>query len=768
MQVHTPSKRSRVLRTCGQTARGFSLWEMAILLGLLSLVIAAGFLWLKAGDANQKETDRVNLLAVVDRSIKSFVAENGRLPCPATGVTGVENCAVGLQKGWLPFAALGLDASAPTRGVVQLRYVVYRGTLADLAVLADRFNPSRWDNYSSPASGRYFTYGQRDVLDFCQGVNLAAAAPGGGANAYVLNAAGAVQNIAYAVSDGGLDLDGDGSAFDGPLNFLVTTPGLEATTRPADATYDDRVLARSFADLRDQFHCPQATRSIDAMAQAVEMVNSVTDQKNSNKDGASLSHTIASVKSGVTAAKLVVAGATLATSISTLTAASAFTATNAALCAAIITAPVGCPLAAVGGTAIGFAVVGVAAAGTALALSTVAFGLQVTAAIKADIVKDMAGAAAATAPPSSLAEMVAKLETMYNEAVTQAAKDLLQSNTDATARDTAKTVYDNQVAALQTLATAHHAAGTVDVKLTAVLQKYKDYYVARDAYYAADGLSKSLRTRSEAAIQSAADAEAEAVVAEAISPSTAAKIIEVTQAKATAATSAETAAKAALAADPTNPALITASTNATIAAVFANLDASSASITAGLAPPKDYVSLKRERATTLLAESNALKVSLTAAEADAAAKNTTQANLYNAYYTAALAVAASANYDWTYTWRTWDRYQTLPFGCGSDYLSPCYSYHWVYHSETRNDGVDILAGLVDASAKYDDWQGKIQIAATSKEVADSSAKSVIEALAGWNSLKAMADGTPGSAVGIVVLSGAAEILQQADLIGAIK
>lgn len=118
-----------------KTQRGLSLWELAVLLGLLGLGIVAGFVFLKAGENSQRETGRSNLLAAADRAIMGFVAEQGRLPCPDTDGSGVENCAGLTQKGWLPMTTLGLDASAPARGVKRLRYVAYRNATLDLATL---------------------------------------------------------------------------------------------------------------------------------------------------------------------------------------------------------------------------------------------------------------------------------------------------------------------------------------------------------------------------------------------------------------------------------------------------------------------------------------------------------------------------------------------------------------------------------------------------------------------------------------------------------
>jgi len=735
MLMQQSNQHKHAKRSGPQAQRGFALWELAILVGLLGLGLAAGFVFLKAGEANQVEAERANLLAVADRSLQSFVAEKGRLPCPDTDGTGVENCAAGVQKGWLPFATLGLDASAPARGVKQLRYVVYRGTTADLATLVDRFNPSRWDNYSSPASGNYFTYSQLSMPDFCQALSLAEGAAISAVNAHVLNSAGAVQNIAYAMSDGGLDLDGNGNVFDGTLNFLVTTPGLESTTRPADAGYDDRVLARGFSDLRNHFHCVQVNRSLDAMAQAVEVVNEVTVQQANNKAAAITLTVVESVKAVLAAVGLGSSIVAMAAAVGALTAASTFLALNTGLCAAIITAPIGCPLVPVGATAVALAIAAIAGAGGAIAGNTAAVALEITAAVKAGIAAGKAGASPPGGAPLSLADMVALLLKAYNDAVTKAATDLAGYNTARAAADAALVAYNTSVANLFTVAHVYDTAGTNDAALVNVLNLYKSYKTSLDIYYVASGKVNRLQTMATAAATAATDAATAAAIAAAITPLTPTNIIATTKATLDASTAAETTAKAAAAADPTNGAKVTASSNATVAVINASIDYDLAKRTAAaVAPARNYVQIKQDKAAQLLLDSTAAATELANAQTDAATKNTDQGNKKAAYEGAAAAAAGSAAYN--------------PSG---------FTY-----------GPAVLSAIEATSVAYDTYVGKEQEAVQLKVASDGSAQNVIKALAGYNSLLAVVTGATGTAPGIILTSGTDAILKQADLIGAIK
>lgn len=751
MTTRISSRRKLAERSKGRIQRGFSLWELAILLGLLGLGIVAGFVFLKAGETSQRETDRTILLATVDRTIMSFVAENGRLPCPDTTGTGLEDCAGTAQKGWLPTITLGLDASAPARGVKQFRYVAYRSTAADLALLTDRFNPSNWDNYSTPASGSSFTYTQLSVLDFCVGLNLATAEASSSSNAHVLDASGGARNIAYAVGEGGLDRDGDGNVFDGTLNFVATTPGLESPARVADSTYDDRVLARSFSDLSKRFNCQQDMRSLDVLAQSVEVVNEVKQQQSDISDAASTMVIVESVKAAVAAAELANSIYAMVAATGAVTAAATKLGIDSGLCAVPIVGIPFCVLAVTDGIALGLGIAGVVAGAVAIAANTAALVLQVVAAVQASIVAAKANSAATTASPTSVADMIAMLLQAKTDAIAKAAVDLAKSNADRTAADAALVTYNTRVTSLFTTAHVHDTGGSNDAALNAVLQKYKDYNIALAASNEAGGQAQSMRTQATAAATAATSAATAAAAAAAISPSTAANIIASTQATATAATAAETAAKAAAAADPANVALQQAAIDASAAASRASIDAANAQ-----ADPTNYVANKQAFAAQQLATSVDLATQATALEAAAVTKNAAQAALLTSYETDAANAANSTAYNWS----------VGPYTVCDLFIVTCLISH--QKTDYYSDGPAVAAALQAARDAYDDYLGKEQIAVQSKKLSDASAQGVIDATAAYNALNSAVTTGSGSGTGITVAPGPDAILQAADLKGAIK
>lgn len=409
----------------GRAQRGFSLWELAVLVGLLGLGMAAGLVFLKAQEISQRETERSALLAAADRAVVSFAATNGRLPCPDSTGAGSENCAPGVHKGWLPTATLGLDASAPSRGVTRLRYVVYRGVGADLATAVDRYSPARWDYYATPSAGTSFgTYSpaQISVVDLCRGLTLASAAPANPATAHT-GAGAALVNVAYALADGGMDLDGSGDLFDGPLN-PAATPGLEMPTRAADANYDDRVLAHGFANLSNLLNCGTATRSLDAMGQAVEVTNEVKSQAESTRLLAIIMSTVNGVKALIQTVKLVMSGVALATAISALSAAVGLLTTAIGTCIVLV----GCALIPVYAAAVASAAVGVGLAGATVALNAAAVAYHVTATVQTSIVAQKASAAVDTSSVD-LGALLAQVQNEAAKAVTKAAASNIQATT---------------------------------------------------------------------------------------------------------------------------------------------------------------------------------------------------------------------------------------------------------------------------------------------------------------------------------------------------
>lgn len=127
---------------------GFTLVEMAIVLVIVGLLLG-GLLMPIATQVEQKRISETRAsLEQIKEALIGFAAANGRLPCPATALTGgQESFAAGgsaanglcsnFYDGFLPAAALGLTPSdgfgyaVDAWGLAQnrIRYAVYTGTI---------------------------------------------------------------------------------------------------------------------------------------------------------------------------------------------------------------------------------------------------------------------------------------------------------------------------------------------------------------------------------------------------------------------------------------------------------------------------------------------------------------------------------------------------------------------------------------------------------------------------------------------------------------
>ena len=372
---------------------GFSLWELAVVVGLVALGLTAGSLLLKSGDSSKQESDRIALLQAANFAIASFISENGRLPCPASSLdAGVEDCGSTAQKGWLPVVTLGLDATSPAKGVQQIRYIAYRNAAADLTALDDHFKPSGWEKYATPPAGKPISEGQKNALDFCENLTLAikTSVSASNSDAYVLTETGDVSNVAYALADPGTDRDSDGNRFDSTRNCAANDPGFESTLKSEDKDYDDRVFARSFLDLANHLSCPQGMRSLDALAQAAETANEVTKQKMDTAQATLVATILSSVQVLASANDVLSGKATMIAALTAVTFASVGVSVNTPLCAAIITAPVACPLVATYTTALTIGTAAVAATGVAIAANLSALALQIAVTVKTGILTQKA------------------------------------------------------------------------------------------------------------------------------------------------------------------------------------------------------------------------------------------------------------------------------------------------------------------------------------------------------------------------------------------
>ncbi|MBZ0105717.1 MAG: type II secretion system GspH family protein [Sulfuricella denitrificans] len=486
--------------------QGFSLWELTVLLGILGIAIVAGFALLKADRAQQIQSERTAQLSAADRALAGFIAEKGRLPCPDTTGSGLENCGTSSQKGWLPVVTLGLNASAPARGVARLSYIVYRGAGADLtAIAADRYKPlmlpTLLNGYSTTHT---FVPPNINTLDFCVGLTLASDATAGSgasaASAYIPGASGAPVNVAYALAESGIDIDGDGNLFDG-LNASTTAPVLESPARASDTSYDDIVQSRSFYALGDALKCPPATRSVDAIAHAVEVGVTVTDFRIANTINAGVLALNAGVAVAMNITSVALGVAALIAGAATLTKATTALSVDTAACAACVVL-VGCAACAkipFDTSAIGFATAGLVIAASALAVGTLNLPLDFAALAAAIIVTAKAGVILAynpTFPP----EILANLKKLADDAAADADKAEQDAAAARGAANAALAAYNGNVASLYAVAGNNN--------LSAALDAYKTYSQAARVYHNADADAKARR-------KEANDMAAAAVVAEA-------------------------------------------------------------------------------------------------------------------------------------------------------------------------------------------------------------------------------------------------------------
>lgn len=477
------------LRSPQFRAGGFSLLELSAAIGLLGILLVAGYLFLGATHTRGFDVDRRAQLAAAERAVAGFVELHGRLPCPDTAGNGFENCSAGVQKGWLPHASLahavpgqaslGLDASAPARGAVRMRYVVYRGTGGDLATSSDRFNPAKWD-------GERHAFGATNGLDFCSSLSGAAAAAADAGAAQIVS--GGFTNIAFAIVEHGQDADGDGDPFDGALNG-GTTARVESPARPADGGYDDMVLARGLAELSSLLACPETVRSVETLSRAADVAAEVRDQQIWAAVLAGVNTGVSAVKSGISALKMGLAIAATVTAAATLSA--AITALSAAIAACAVI--VGCALVPSLSAAVATGAAAVAAAATSIVLNGAALAANLTATGMSIAVTAKAGIAA-TPTTTDLARYLADMQAAAAQADAKALTAQSDATTARAAANTAKTTYDNNVTTLYSTAHGYDRAGNPrDTHLDTALADYRAYLEARATYEALKGAADNAR-----------------------------------------------------------------------------------------------------------------------------------------------------------------------------------------------------------------------------------------------------------------------------------
>lgn len=516
--------------TPARRQRGLGMLEAMLLLLVVGGALVAGAIALKTRQASIAAEDEVAALAQADRFLASFVAAYNRLPCPATGDDGVENCASGVQKGKLPYRTLGLEGSMAAAGVGRLGYEAQRSAV-DLAQAAGGNNDFEPIAFGGDTYNARRALGNRGTTaDFCQTLASGAALPVQDAHARVGPTAGGYP-VAYALAHPGRqDADGDGRLFDGlnaGASAAMELPGAGSTL----GSYDDRVVARTYAGLARMLDCERLMASLDVMSLATEVVEEVTSQRTWGVVTASLITAVNGVKAIVSGVKIAVAAGNIGTASGYMATASGLLATAIATCVVLV----GC-------AEIPHAAASVAAAGVAIAASAVAIGLN-AAALAASLVAFGIGVAASveagleTAPVAmDISASVSAAKTSWDDATARKTKALADLNTALSQRTIAANERDAANTALYTeahnvIAEANNRGspnkGTTGISaydgdLAAVKDKADAWILALQTYnYATDALrqaeqtaagSNTTTTQNDAAIaalQAQIDAEAD-------------------------------------------------------------------------------------------------------------------------------------------------------------------------------------------------------------------------------------------------------------------
>ena len=347
---------------------GLGLVQVMLVLLLVGSALAAGAMLLQAKRGPEQAVGQEQALRWADEAVAAFAATNARLPCPASTIGGVENCAAGNAKGWLPLRTL-LGASGTAQHAGPVAYMVYRGGEAehlDLTRPGNAYQPTLIDGTIRPivdSDGDGEEAGRREFasingLDLCRALELAELAGPDGTRAHVATPDGSASSIAYGVAVAGPHA--------GPARLDGQNAGewMEAPWREWDSGYDDRVRVRTFAGIGQSLGCrtladsgptparamagipfldPAATTPVpynvslaamDALSAAVTLHDALQVLQDQNVEVTSSAVLSASMAQAGSVVKLVLAAAKVSDSVTTLTNNAASLARSVATCIA--------------------------------------------------------------------------------------------------------------------------------------------------------------------------------------------------------------------------------------------------------------------------------------------------------------------------------------------------------------------------------------------------------------------------------------------------
>jgi len=229
-------------------AHGYTLVELATVLVILGVLTMGMHSALESMQQARLHNAALAHAENARQALRAYLLRNKRLPCPDTtpeGDLGRSASPCNANAGWLPYETLGLETPERAR---RLRYGVHRSAGIDLVDPA----PSSIDEpdlegrsglaaqlmalaVAPPEAGApHYAEDFLDLGDVCSGAELA--------------------NPGFVLVAPAADLDGAGGAwpgFDGPNRGFAAGTSLcvAAPSRPANANYDDVVVAESAASL---------------------------------------------------------------------------------------------------------------------------------------------------------------------------------------------------------------------------------------------------------------------------------------------------------------------------------------------------------------------------------------------------------------------------------------------------------------------------------------------------------------------------------------
>lgn len=317
--------------------RGFGLVQALVLLLLVASALGAGLVLLQSRRGVEQTRTQEDSLRWAQQAVTAFAAANSRLPCPAPTLDGDEDCSPGMEEGWLPLRTLaGASGTAP--GIGPVRYVVYRGEAEDHLDLTQPLNaylpldlkgePRTYEKEVEADDGTTSTeesvYEAVNGLDFCQALGLASVNAAAGL-AGTSDRSGLPLNIAYGLAAAGPNA-GPGGRFD---DANAGGNLLESPWRASDSGYDDRVRVQTFAEVAHAVGCRLvadatynttpynvATASVDALAAAVTLHDSVGDLQENNIGNAEAAVRDAGFAQAMAAAQVLLAAGHIADTVS--------------------------------------------------------------------------------------------------------------------------------------------------------------------------------------------------------------------------------------------------------------------------------------------------------------------------------------------------------------------------------------------------------------------------------------------------------------------